>query len=759
MSIKKILKDARGAALVYVIVASALIILLGAATTATAYVNLRATQVQENSDNNFYSADTIMNVIKSGLERDISLAYENAYALTVTKADTYDTPEEMYEDFKTEYLNYLDERLNDSRSSYKWYYNMNYIQDYVEDVFKEDIQYTISAVNGDNYIDVTDTGLILRNLHVTYEDGSGYFDEITTDIKIAIPQADLIPPQPPIPLKSDIVIDDGLELDFGTGLSITGNTYINERESDKSAILLNGTSSLMIASPEELIAGGFIDTKENTKLIFKGSSLSTINNADASSVKNIVWTENIRIGRDAVADLSGVLYVYDDLEVNGSYSTVYLAGDYYGYSKSHTNAADSSSININGAHTTLDIEKLDMLLLAGSSYISTSTVDSSGTGGTNSSNVQTGEALSVKSNQIAYFVDDKEFDNSDVALFLSNPMSVNDYELMCQRNTNWSTVKNKILTKKLSYGKSYTDFGVTDITPVFSSKDGGTVYLYLSFSDPDKAAEYFVTAYKGDSLLSQRLRTYAAQYITSLKIGSDNSFLVNENFINTSTGLYTEDNLLTILEGLGYNEAEPNQSSMDSILSKIKGDYLDNGQVDGNGAKYKQMYEKIINEDKLKEFISKATDASYSYTDHHTNNEIELTENGVILTGTSGSKAIIVDNANKAPYELGDGKGIVVVTGDLNITGNWLGTIIVGGRAYCTGGAKDAPLEIISNLDTVVSVGSLYFANKEGDETNYMMVMNIFKGYEDAIVNNASTSTITKDQVSNLITFTNWNKE
>ena len=30
--------------------------------------------------------------------------------------------------------------------------------------------------------------LILRNLHVTYEDDNGYFDEITTDIKITIPE-------------------------------------------------------------------------------------------------------------------------------------------------------------------------------------------------------------------------------------------------------------------------------------------------------------------------------------------------------------------------------------------------------------------------------------------------------------------------------------------------------------------------------------------------------------------------------------------
>ena len=750
MGIKKLFKDVRGAALIYVIVASALIILLGAATTATAYVNLRATQVQENSDNNFYNADAIMNAIVGGLKSDISLAYEVAYTNTLMSAPSMeetdvDGVKMVVKTFKKDFVNAIYAVLSDEDNSSRWYYDLDHIKKYVEQTHPGDLRYTISAVNGNNYLDVTETGVILRNLHITYENDSGYFDEITTDIEIdATGYIEIIEKSgglTPYEFESNIVIDDGLEINFGKQLTITGDTYINERESDKSAILLNGASSLTVKSPNVLVAGGFVKLLENTSLDFR---------SDNDVIKNKIWTEDIDIGIGSTVNISGVIYVTDDLEVNGSYSEVYLAGDYYGYSKSSSSADNSSAININGAHTLLDIEKLDSLLLAGSSYIATSTVNS-GSDYDNTQDIQTGEALSVKSNQIAYFVDDKEFSQNDIKLFISNPMSTAQYETMVTVNGGWAAVESKLLNKKLSYGKTYAELGVKDIIQVFSGKDGGTVYLYLGFDDPDAAAKFFVTAYTGNSLLSQRLRTYAAQYITSLNLSSETDLLVNENFISQSTQLYTEDNLLTILNGLGYNEASPNQSSMNSILTTINTQYFGNNERTGDGQKYEKLYEKIIIQEKLEEFIDYAT--NIAYTDHHTNNEISLTENGVIINGTSGAKAILVDNAGGEPYELGSGKGVVIVSGDLHITGDWLGTIIVGGRAYCT----EASCNLITDLSVTKSVLDLYITMADGDKEVYMMIANIFKMSENAMVVPASTES-KDDVVSESIKFTNWNR-
>ena len=74
---------------------------------------------------------------------------------------------------------------------------------------------------------------------------------------------------------------------------------------------------------------------------------------------NRIWTENLDIGRNCDVDISGQIYMHDDLEINGSSSSVKLAGEYYGFSKSNSGPDGSSAIIINGAKATLDIEKLD----------------------------------------------------------------------------------------------------------------------------------------------------------------------------------------------------------------------------------------------------------------------------------------------------------------------------------------------------------------------------------------------------------------
>lgn len=765
MNIKKIVKDVRGAALVYVIVAAAIIVLLGAATTATAYVNLRATQIQEKSDNNFYSADSIMNAIVSGLEADISKAYELAYTNIITNINTYTDMDKAEEEFNTQFLNELDTLLNDSPenggSSFSFMYSPSHIQGYVQELLPTDVAYTITALNGDNFLDITDTGAVLRNLHVTYEDDTGYYDEITTDIRIDVPEFD-----PSFIEKSSvqingIVIDDGLEIGYedeyiDRGIKINSNVYINERESDHSAILMRDKMYLEIIAPDEVIVGGQIETQEQASLTIKGSS-------DAlTQIK--FWTENFDFGRYTTAELIGLIFVDDDLEINGSHSNITLSGEYYGYGKDYENVDSSSAININGAKSQLDIRKLDMLVLGGSSYIATADVAGLNNKD-NTDNIQTGESISVKSNQIAYLVDDKEFTSADVANFVSNPMSYTQYSTMVSSNGGESKMFSRLLSKELSYKKAdgtkwtYAAFGA-EIVPIYSNVgEDGEVYLYLNFDDPDDAANYFVTAYKGNSLLSQRLRTYAAQYITSLQLNPESSFLVNENYINTSIALYSSDNIPGFADGLGYEQNKPDSTTMEERLTVLENEYWGNHQEDGDGEKFKVMYSKLINENQVKRFITEATALS-AYTDYNTNNKIIVIDNGVILKGTSNAKAIVVDNAGKEAYELEDGQGILIATGDVEIKGDWLGTIIVGGRAYCTGGSSQTPIDLTFDQTTVDSVLPLYFTTTSGGVETSMSVLNLFIDYENMSVNNATNNEgFNADMISQCLSFSNWNRD
>jgi hypothetical protein len=753
--------------------------LLGAATTATAYVNLRATQIQEQSDNNFYSADTIMNAIVSGLENDISRAYESAYTKVVTNLDNEEVNANQEKFFKQYFLEYLGVELNGELD--KDFYSVSKIQGYVQDTFSNNISYTISALNGQNFLDVFDGGLILRNLHVTYENDNGYFDEISTDIKIVPPAFNSTIPITP-PKTNGLVIDDGLEINDDKGLIINGNAYINEREADSiykknesesnNVILLHNSSCLEIYSPEEIIAGGLIKTEDNADITMQGSG----DNKNAVTI----WTEDFDLGRYTTAKIFGDMHVYDDFEVNGSHARVTLSGNYYGYNRSGNDASESSAININGADTIFDIQQLDALVLAGSSYVSTSSVESGKDDFVNSDDILLGEAISVKSNQIAYFVDDSEFKiKTESPWVISNPMNYDQYKAMLDHYSGTDEEKKAaamqaIADYPLSYGKSYSDFGAS-IMPVFSAKDNGTVYLYLKFTDPDKASEYFVTAYHGDSLLSQRLRTYAAEYITSLHLNPDSDLLVNQNYILQSLGLYSSTNLPTLdKDGFGYGQHTPNhtnpeqQETLDNLIIDLKKQYLDDGTIDGNGKKYEIMYHKLINQKNLEDFIAGATKAaSAAYNpEHHTNNSIEIITDasgetvGVSLTGTNDAKALIIDNLGKDRYVLGEGSGLAIISGDVEITGNWLGTIIVGGRAYVTQGSKEAKIVFTVDETVVASVVDLYFTIDESGKETSMMVANIFNAMKDSVVNTATDDEgIDNDMVSQCITFTNWKRD
>lgn len=745
---KNIRKNKRGAALLYVIVAISIIVILGAATTAAAYANFRATQIQEESDNNFYSADGIMNAIRSGLEMDMSRAYEAAYVEVVTRLDTYAASEDAKADFDTIFMNRLNETLNDGDESHDFFYSVAHLQGYVEEVYDSDVRYTVNAMYGNNYIDLTDNGIILRNLHVTYEDDTGYFDEINTDVKLLIPDFDPIPPATSSQQISGIVIDEGLELEAGKGLNITGDTFINEQDSTRSAVLLQVSSSLSISSPYEVILGGLVETQ--------GMNRFTLTSTNDSQKPNI-WTENFDFGTFTNATLNGSLMVMDDMEINGSNADVTIKGEYYGYSKNNTDPDKSSSIIINGTDSSLDISKLNNLILAGTSYISSTTID---TDHSNMEDIQTGEALSVKSNQIAYLVDDKEFGAQDVNDFRSNPMSYQQYEKMLASNGGIGGLIGKLINKPLSYegNPTYAELGAT-VLPVFSSRDNGTVYLYLSFQNPTDASNYFEMAYKGDSLLSQRLRTYAGEYITNLKVDPDSSVIVSENYIDATKALYNPEILRLTLNGLGYDKSDApvgddEIAALEEALQAFVDGYgFDDDRETATSAKYKISFNRLIDIEQLRTFIAEA-----AASDSNTNNTITKIPNGVILTGTSGAQAILVDNAGGDRYVLEADSGILIASGDVEIKSDFLGAIIVGGRVTCTGGTNSDPVNLTFDLNVASSVTPLYYTKTAG-ENDGMQVLNVFKGYQNTLPNFATgDGGIDSDMISKCVVFTNWNR-
>ena len=733
--LKQLEKDIRGAALIYVIVAAAVIVLLGGMATTAAYGQLKTIQAQKLSENNFYDADSIMNSIVSGLENDISTAYEKAYTSVITKYTQFATPEDAKSAFNSIFLSEMTTILNESADYETPQYSVEHLQEYVQKTFEDNNDYTVSAVNGHNYLDILDdNGLMLRNLHVTYENSNGYFDEITTDVQISIPNVDFSTIKEPLNITTfALVADKGYEAVEGTGLNVIGDLYLGKSPDDGTTILLKPGSALNVAQATQAIASGLVKLETASEL--------EVGNTGADTYPAL-WTENLEVGQDAKMSLSGETYVLDDLELNGRNASADISGEYFGFSRSNSLAKDSSSININGGHSTLDLSELTTMVLGGSSYLASSKVEESGIfTGYNTTDREFGESISVKSNQIAYLVNDSLFD-----FIPSNPMNYQQYQEM---PTDW---KAQILSKKLSSGKTYQDYHVS-IEPVFSAKDGGTVYLYVDFHDSNDAADYFVDMYSGDDRLAEQLRTYAAEYIKTMTLSDTANLIVNANYPLQKT----YDDATLSKEGIDYQKTTYTTEEIDEVLAGFSETYLGDGTEDGDGLKYSVMFKKLINEQALKQFIHVAENSD---VEHFVNGEIVRIENGIILNGTTDEKAILIDNEGKDAYETGIGSGLIIATGDVKITGDWTGTIICKGRAYDTAGAAHAKISLTASEKVVANTLSLYVLNPEAGDDEILSVINVFRNYEDYMINRAEKEKIVSpSDIRNCISFTGWSKE
>lgn len=199
-------------------------------------------------------------------------------------------------------------------------------------------------------------------------------------------------------------------------------------------------SSNVSIMADKVIVPGSISVIDDASLRITGNLTKGTTNTNAS-----VWADNIVIAPSYTRTVGKKMdegsltmyadaYIADDLEINGDDATVELSGNYYGYNYSQTAETtrvlseyaksgkehyNSSAIIVNGNNASVDMTGLKNLYVAGRSYISTSTIrqtdvstennsvttsyieTDNGTG-TKNVDIQTGESISVKSNQLAY---------------------------------------------------------------------------------------------------------------------------------------------------------------------------------------------------------------------------------------------------------------------------------------------------------------------------------------------------------------------
>ncbi|GEM_PF-4385875 len=775
-----IFRNNRGASLVSVIIAMTVVALLGVTIMYVAYSNFNMKIVDKKSKDNFYTAESVLEEVVANLETKMSVEYEKAYSYVMSNYGTYASVSDLEENFKREFiLNMVDilrqgieKDPDDNVITYAS--DTNYSLPYLRTLVKTSYpgSWSIGTTSYDasnalkpvsNELKTLSDGLVLRNVKVTYTEGS-YQNTITTDIKLAVPALEfaMISSMPNI---SDYayIADDGIIVTGNSSLTLKGNAFsgISPDDVTKTAI--------------DLKAGAKMDASDSaTSLLVAGGNVNLVGQADISTgTFTSFWANGLTADTNGTAakntiTLNGRTYVADDITLNGSENKLTISNQYYGYSsgiQSALNAAESSAIIINGKETTIDMSQIETLVIAGTAYVGTSSITSNVDGQTNS-DVKTGDSIAVKSNQIAYLVP------TECAGIKTNPMSYAQYG---QLTGDW---KNTALDSVIpSLKRSISSYGSVSISEVYSPEQGGTVYLYLNFADYTNAASYFLDMYNSDGVTGSKLRSYLDSYINAFtfNVTSDAETLgltrmvTNGNYLlpgtfDRNTLSWTVDPTYSDPEnstGNIYNELSGYASNYASLCSKLV------TTVTEEEAKY-SVYDNLINDhhhdsycpagcskeaSKIDEFFAAGTLSDGAVLVAATGTAPQY----AVFTASSGSKAFIVNgdlavtpSFVTANFADGEGHGLIIAQGNVTISADWNGIVICSGKLTV---AADG-VELKSDETAVGEVLRLHCVAQNGNE---YVVTNFFKGGENYTFGNSSSTD--KTDVRNCVTYENWKSE
>lgn len=671
-------KDDRGASLLAVLILMVVVSAIAVVITKITIVNIQMKEVERGTKKNFYSADAIMDDLRTGAREQAETALENAYVDVLQHYVDYTSGGKNAQDvFKQNYMNGLESYFADpmktkvdttNEQGNVVYRVAGYDADKVKGCILDGTQQGCFVAPADPKYEI-DYGagtFTLKDVRVVYKDAQDYETTITTDLVFSTPDMNFSgQSQVQEFMKYALIADDQINVN-ASNVTVDGSVYAGVGGIVASG---NGTGELkgrMILTRGDIVAD-------------MGSALKV---GDGNSS---IWAENLMTtGKSAATlDVNGNMYVADDLALNAKESKVTLQGNYYGYNfqKNYgagdtvaTDADFSSAIMINGKSSSLNIQNLKYLLLAGRTYISR---------GNNSSNtdIQMGESIAARTNQLAYYVPERYV---KVESGESTLLKWNDAQ------------KVRIGEKEYPIGESdyaasihvdpvKLDGWLNHANPIVPYYYINGVNYYLNFKSQQDANEFYAAYYAGNTSKAGGL---AGTYLDK------NALIIDENnkMIMTLSGdiMYRtkpeemfQEKAVTIepdnwkdSAGLLWDYCSKLAVSYKSLELGLKdfGQSVTPDQVrfsvtDENGHEkidksIDPLFDKLIDRSALQEEIAKHKNpGDAGFTVYHPADDVYLIDNtGVYDLPTSITK------------------GIVVATGSVKVSGNFEGLIISGGK-------------------------------------------------------------------------------
>ena len=671
-------KDDRGASLLAVLILMVVVSAIAVVITKITIVNIQMKEVERGTKKNFYSADAIMDDLRTGAREQAETALENAYADVLQHYVDYTSGGKNAQDvFKQNYMNGLEKYFADpmktpvdttNEQGNVVYRVAGYDADKVKGCILDGTQQGCFVAPADPKYEIDyGTGTFtLKDVRVVYKDAQDYETTITTDLVFSTPDMNFSgQSQVKEFMKYALIADDQINVN-ASNVTVDGSVYAGVGGIVASG---NGTGELkgrMILTRGDIVAD-------------MGSALKV---GDGNSS---IWAENIMTTGKSAATLNvnGNMYVADDLALNAKESKVTLQGNYYGYNfqKNYgagdtvaTDADFSSAIMINGKSSSLNIQNLKYLLLAGRTFISR---------GNNSSNtdIQMGESIAARTNQLAYYVSDKyvKTENGEGVVL------------------KWNDAQNvRIGEKEYPIGESdyaasihvdpvKLDGWLNHANPIVPYYYTNGVNYYLNFKSQQDANEFYAAYYAGNTGKAGGL---AGTYLdkNALIIDEHNKVIMTlsgDIMYRTKPEEMFQEKAVTIepdnwkdSAGLLWDYCSKLAVSYKSLELGLKdfGQSVTPDQVrfsvtDENGHEkidksIDPLFDKLIDRSALQEEIAKHKNpGDAGFTVYHPADDVYLIDNtGVYDLPTSITK------------------GIVVATGSVKVSGNFEGLIISGGK-------------------------------------------------------------------------------
>lgn len=691
-----------------VLVVISLVLILVMVVMSLSLVNFRMKSTSFTAQENFYTAETAVEEIKLGLSEAMSYAMAEAYIDTVQKYSILDTVERN-RNFKEVFLQKLKAEIGyQTVNGMEGTYPPEYLEGLLKETAYQDVYgmgAKVTSTTGGNRVNVTEDGLILKNVIVTYQNKQDYVTKIKTDIVLSYPEIDFSQ-NSAMPDLTSYALVAGNNLDIGDGYEceITGNAYLGETATTVNQAVLKMKAGADMTDRGLVISGDWIKGSGNAQLEFSGIEL---------------WAENLVVDSSALTAENTAVYLRNDFVLANSLLTstkAKISGEFYGYGSIDTagravsvtgdeaaeiaqNPADySSSIIINGIRSSLDLSGLTAMKLSGASYINGTEhrKDYESYGNLNTEDVRMGESLSVRSDQIAYLVPAEciapEMENGG-----TNPMPISQYSALLNElgqaygaDGREYLVDKNVQTKK--YGASLAELGAEGWQTAAQQVNGigSMVYVFLQFDSTESANAFFRNYYDNtdSAKLGEILDLYAGQGIRLpqevLDQTADDRFYFNGNVLASgSASLYVPDRLSAVdgaPEKLAALQAEEigYQDNFAALNRKLTKDY---GELT-NTEKSRKVFDNLVKNMVSDQNAAYTIGAGTSRIFVKTTGEAAVVVNGD-YTISAASRELVRQTADMEGNRHADAKlSVVIATGDITVTEDFTGLLLAGGSIH-----------------------------------------------------------------------------